>query len=1062
MFRINRFLTLLVIVSLLLSACDLVAQPTATQQPTATTAVQPPTATVPPSATAVPPTATTAPPTATAVPPTATAAPVLEPLYLAVVWHQHQPIYYKDPTSGLYSKPWVRVHASKDYLDMAATLEKYPNVHATFNLTPSLIKQLDDYAAGAKDVYWAMAEKPAAGLSDADKRFILQRFFDANGKIIARFPRYQQLADMRKGAGDDQINAALKDWTAADYRDLQVLFNLAWTDPDWLAQAPLKALVDKGRGFSEEDKQIIFAEHLRIIKEVIPEHSKLQKAGQIEVTMTPYAHPILPLIFDSNLAALAMKTATLPNRFFWPVDAVAQVTKGVALYQEHFGVAPRGMWPGEGSVAPEITGIVGDAGIKWMATDEGVLANSLGVGSFSRDSQETVTRAGELYQPYLVQNGSSPAVAMIFRDQKISDKVGFTYSGVSGQAAANDLLGRLRAIAARLKEEKASGPHLVSIILDGENAWEYYDNDGKDFLASLYSQLSQASDIKTVTPSEFLAKYPATVKIDKLWAGSWINANFDTWIGEPEENTAWNYLGAARATLEKYISGVREVDKAGLDKARELMYSAEGSDWFWWYGADQNSGDDGAFDTMYRNTLVDLYRALKAEPPDNLFVPILAAAPANAQRAPQALLTPTIDGTAAAGEWDKAGAYGGAQGGAPAAISYGFDKNMLYLLLQSNQPWPSAGDFLGVYLNVPHYPASALFSRYGQRTTVLGFAATHELVVDAAKKTATLNRAKSDGSWVDSGARVAMGAGEQTIELAIPLAGLALRDEGSGSPLETGDNIMASVVVARAQKDVAQAPAGGPARFSVPDLGNVQPILTVRDAKGDDHGPGAYTYASDAVFKPGVYDIAQFSVGQEAGNYIFKVTFNGPVENVWGSPNGMSVQSIDIYIDADHTAGSGARRLLDARNAALAAADAWDWVVAAEGWTPAVYKVGKDGKPEKTDAPLTIITDPAGSVTIRVPKASLPGDPATWGLLCAVLGQDGYGPNRVRDVNPAAEQWRFGGGPADTNHTRIIDIAWEGTPSQEEMLSAYKPSKDANMDNVPVDDFAQVKMLRAK
>jgi len=1035
MSRLFRSLSWLTILALLLIACDVgPAAPTPTLTPL------PPTPTPQPAVTPV------------------TAPPAEAPLYLAIIWHQHQPLYYKDPATGLYAKPWVRVHAAKDYVDMATLLEKYPNVHVTFNLTPSLLKQVDDIAAGAKDVYWSISEKPAATLSEADKRFILQRFFDIAPKIIDRFPRYRELADKRGGASEEQIVKALQSWTVADFLDLQVLFNLAWTDPDWLAVPPLKPLVDKGKGFSEDDKQVIFAEHLRLVKEVVPVHARLQKAGQIEVTMTPYSHPILPLIFDSNLAAIAMKGVSLPNRFFWPADAVAQVEKGIKLYQDHFGVKPRGMWPGEGSVAQEIVGIVGDAGIQWMASDEGVLALSLDFGSFGRDGLGVVTKPDALYQPYRVQSPGSPPVAMVFRDVVLSDKVGFTYSGLQGSAAADDFMLRLRNIAKALQAQKATGPHLVSVILDGENAWEYYANDGKEFLNSLYTRLSQATDIKTVTPSEYLAKFPPTAKIDKLWAGSWIGASYETWIGEREENTAWNYLGAARDTLQKYLGGVREIDAASLEKAKELIYAAEGSDWFWWYGTDQNSGDDLAFDGMFRNTLIDFYKALKQEPPDYLYVPIIAKTPAAAVRTPDGLLTPKVDGVTTPGEWDKAGVYT-----SPIAnLQYLFDQKALYLALASNQPWGNTGDFVGVYLNVPRYPTSALFSRYGRRTTVLGFPATHEVAIDLTKGTATLSRAGADGEWKTVGVPVTAGLSGSVIELAIPYDGLTQLDEKTSlGPLESGDNLVVSVIVAKAQKDVAQAPVEGPARFTVPDLGTSQVLLTIKDPKGDDHGPGAYTYPTDGVFKAGVYDIAEFTVAQETANLVFKVKFNGPVENVWGSPNGLSVQTIDIYIDTD--AKTGSRLLLPMRNAAVNAAEAWDYAIVAEGWTPDVFRVGKDGKPEKAGIPLKIVTDPAaGVVTLRLPKGAIPGDPKSWGYLAVVLSQDGYGPNRVRDVNPKAEQWRGGGGPADTNHTRIFDVAWEGQPTQEALLARYKPSQAANLDDVPVDDFAQLSMVRIK
>ncbi len=351
-----------------------------------------------------------------------------EPIYLAIIWHQHQPVYFKNPDSGVYIRPWVRVHATKDYVDMATTLAVYPDVHATFNLTPSLIRQLDDLGSGAKDEYWVHAEIPAQNLTSGQKQFILDRFFDTNSKIINRFPRYRELFELRNSAEDP-----LEAYSTQDYRDLQILFNLAWTDPDWLELDPLRALVEKGQNFEEADKAILFGEHLRLIQEVIPIHRELQDAGQIEVTMTPFAHPILPLLVTTDLASVALPDIELPTeKFIYGQDAAAQVGLGVSLYEEHFGRPPRGMWPAEGSVAQEIVTMVAQNGIQWMASDEGVLASSLGLESFTRDAAEVVVDADLLYRPYYVEGSRGDPVAMVFRDVVISDKVGFTYSGLSG------------------------------------------------------------------------------------------------------------------------------------------------------------------------------------------------------------------------------------------------------------------------------------------------------------------------------------------------------------------------------------------------------------------------------------------------------------------------------------------------------------------------------------------------------------------------------------------------------------------------------------------------------
>jgi alpha-amylase/alpha-mannosidase (GH57 family) len=331
---------------------------------------------------------------------------------------------------------------------------------------------------------------------------------------------------------------------------------------------------------------------------------------------------------------------------------MGQLQTGIEIYQNHLGKAPQGMWPAEGSVAQEIVYMISKAGIQWMASDEGVLAASLGMESFTRDSKEVVTEPDVLYRPYNVQSKQGDPVAIIFRDVVISDKVGFTYSGVNGTMAAKDFIDRIHAIRSALVESGAEGPHLVSVILDGENAWEYYDNDGKEFLNSLYAGLSDDPLIKTVTPSEFLTIAPEPPKLDDLWAGSWINHDFTTWIGEEEENQAWEYLTSTREFLQLYLSGIRQAEDEALKRALNFMYIAEGSDWFWWFGSDQSSSNDEAFDAQFRNTLKQVYVSLGAPVPDTLEVPVIPITPVAADVSASGLITVTVDGVEGEGEWD--------------------------------------------------------------------------------------------------------------------------------------------------------------------------------------------------------------------------------------------------------------------------------------------------------------------------------------------------------------------------------------------------------------------------
>jgi alpha-amylase/alpha-mannosidase (GH57 family) len=1011
-------------------------------------------------------------PTATPlVSPTDTTIPEEPPIYLSIIWHQHQPVYFKDPETGVYARPWVRVHAAKDYVDMAAILEQYPNVHATFNLTPSLIRQLDDLSSGAGDLYQVYAQIPAESLTDEQKQFILARFFDTNRKIVDRFPRYQELLQKRDTSADP-----LHDYRTEDFRDLQVLFNLAWTDPDWLAAEPLAALVVKGSGYSEEEKAILFAEHLRLVQEVIPIHKRLQDSGQIEITTTPFAHPILPLLVNTDLAREALPDLELPSTpFVFGQDAVAQVNLGAQLYQEHFGQPPRGMWPSEGSVAQEIVTMVARNGIQWMASDESVLANSLGLNGFSRDSNEVVVEADVLYRPYYVEGRDGGPVAMVFRDRLLSDKVGFTYSGMGGEAAAADFIQRIHAIRENLEASGGTGPHLVSVILDGENAWEHYDNDGKEFLHTLYQLLNSDPLIVTVTPSEFLQIAPEQPEIEDLWAGSWHNADFAIWIGEEEENTAWDYLTVARQHLQAFISGSRkgEVTEEILNEAQLLMYISEGSDWFWYLGADWDSGQDETFDQQFRDTLKQVYLTLGDDPPQFLDVPIIPQQAVTADRPSSGLVSPLIDGRIEAEEWAAAAEYSGA-GSVLApdnpgfeSLAYGFDGQNIYfgITLEEAFPLPAEETHIELYLNIPGGGAANDFTRAG---TILGFPA--EKLVDIHLTSdgiaaAQQFSAQGDDNWQLEAEIEQAALGERQLELSLPLTQVGNPDFGDRFRLRAFLSQVTPVDERVEIVDLAQVPGAGPAEISVPDLGTSTVVLEVSDPEEDDHGTGNYAYPMDAVFASGNFDILAFQVASSEEQIIFKFSLRGPVDNPWGSPNGLSLQTFDVYIDKDGD-GQGGIALLPGRNLSLAEGEAWDYAITAEGWEPGIFIPGADGPQQVASAnEFEILVDPdQREVTIRVPKAILGEQPEAWRFTALVLSQEGFpsgGVMRVRDVNPLAEQWRIGGAPANsTNHTRALDLVWPEAGQQEAWLSDISPTGTPQTE-LAAEDFARISLFGA-
>ncbi|MBI4731910.1 MAG: glycoside hydrolase [Chloroflexi bacterium] len=964
-------------------------------------------------------------------------APSIEPdIYLNIIWHQHQPFYAVDAETGLVSAPWVRFHAAKDYVDMVTILEQYPDIHMTVNLTPSLLSQIDAFNAGQRDIVWEMPLVPATELTDEQKTYILQRFFDTNGKIIERFPRYVELQQMRGGASEEQIAAALASWTPQDFLDLQVLFNLAWTDPDFLAEEPLASLVAKGSGFNEEDKATILQAHADLMGQVVPIHKQYQDSGQIEVTFTPYAHPILPLLIDTNLATEAVPDIKLPSvRFTHGDDAIQQLERGMALYEEKFGQPPRGMWPAEGSVAQYMVGMTARAGVQWMVTDEGILANSLGL-DFTRLTGGVPVNATALYRPYTVES-SGDAVTIFFRDTALSNKVSFDYSQISADEAVADFMSRLRAIRDEVKDQPG-GPYVVTVILDGENAWEWYENDGKDFLNGLYTELSNDPTIKTVTSSEFLALYDQTPElIPDLWAGSWDSATFQTWIGEDEENRGWEYLAETRSVLEEYLNGslAGTLPDDQVEQAYEAMLAAEGSDWFWWYGADKDSGNDAAFDAGFRETLGQVYDALGLDRPDFLSVPIIQPTPVEPDVALQGVFTPTLDGEMTSrSEWQNAGAF--LFEGDPSTLEFGFDKNNLYL----NVIGALQQDF-DIYLKIPARSTGNPFSESGD---VLDFYATHRLTVRPAAGAEMVQFQVWDGAaWQTTASEsLAYASGAGTLEVAVPIADLQ-------STLDAGDSLQVRIATA---SDLL--PAAAPGRMLVPDLGRTTWVVTVRDPANDDHGPGAYTYPTDGVFKPGVFDLLSFQVGYDETNLVFRFEMSGPVENPWGSPNGLAIQLFDVYINT----GAGANPLMrSGRNAALDTG--WDYALTLAGWNYGFF-TASDPEKASTSVPVTIITDPGKNMVIaKVPLSSIPGDPTTWAYAVAVLSNDGYGINGARDVTETGGQWQLGGAPADKNHTRVIDYLWpEGsTPTQEEMLSTYIPSQ-SDPASLTAADFPQIKM----
>ncbi len=543
-------------------------------------------------------------------------------LRVVLLWHMHQP-YYRDMVSGEYRLPWVRMHALKDYYGMVKLLDEFPGVHQNFNLVPSLVTQIQDYASGkATDPFYAVAAKPAEDLNEYERQFALQYLFQANVvNLIGRYPRYKDLWERFHHANRDPVRA-MPLFSTQDFADLQVLSQLAWFDEYFLARKDVQEFVHKGENFTHADQMALLDVQREIIAAVLPAYKVAAMKGCVELSATPYYHPILPLICDTDTGGISVPGLPLPKtRFVYPEDAEDQIRRALVSHENNFGVRPKGMWPSEGSVSEEVLAIAARNGVKWMATDEGVLGRSIG-HRFDRTPEGKLTSISpeKLYNIWRFEKDET-RMHMVFRDHHLSDLIGFVYSRMGAPEAAEHLMRSIKSSAEPVL--KSGRDAVVSIILDGENAWEFYHENGRDFLRRFYHMLQNTPGVEAVTISEAIERHtPEKFGVLKsLTPGSWINANFNVWIGAPEDNKSWDYLAAAR---KFYADHADQASESRRELAYEELLIAQGSDWNWWYGPEHHSANDREFDDLYRKHLSNIYHALGAQPPEYLAQPISA------------------------------------------------------------------------------------------------------------------------------------------------------------------------------------------------------------------------------------------------------------------------------------------------------------------------------------------------------------------------------------------------------------------------------------------------------
>ena len=597
----------------------------------------------------------------------------MKPLKIVFLWHQHQP-YYK--MNDKFVLPWTRLHGVKDYFDLPEILHEFPKIKQTFNLVPSLLTQIDDYISGdTLDRVQELTLIKAEELTNEQKREILNLFFMCNKeRMIDPYPRYFELYDLSRDKASAVSNFSDNEW-----RDLQVWYNLTWFGPYSKMNSTVHRIFTKKRDFTEAEKRIVLDEHIDVLKRIIPQHKRLMELDQIEVSCTPFYHPIIPLLCDSKSARESHPELPMPDPIFsYPGDAHKQIDDGLEYYRSVFGKKTNGMWPSEGSVSDAALDIFAGKGLKWVATDEEVLINSLN-GDF---------KDVEKFFPHKYKNKNGDEIAILFRDHFLSDRIGFTYSQWNPKDAAADFIYHLKNIRNEIINvhgEEALQYAAVPVILDGENCWEFYENNGVPFLRELYGRISRDKELKTVTCSEAVKKIDSRYaqELSHIQAGSWINGDFNIWIGHEDDRKAWSMLGKARKAFEEQKE---KLDKDTYNKAFEALMIAEGSDWFWWYGPEHNAENKQDFDTLFRYYIEKVYNYLQTDVPANVNIPITKQTHFQVLTYPSEHISPNIDGIAKADEWGNAGLYN-AKGAMSAmhqvgevftALYYGMDNEHLY------------------------------------------------------------------------------------------------------------------------------------------------------------------------------------------------------------------------------------------------------------------------------------------------------------------------------------------------------------------------------------------------
>jgi alpha-amylase/alpha-mannosidase (GH57 family) len=1015
----------------------------------------------------------------------------------------HQPLY-KNVLTGLYEMPWARDHAATEYLDHPEILMEHPGVNMTFNLVPSLLMQLEDYAYNnATDNHIQLARIPLATATPAQRQLMAQEFIrlapwyytnvstNPYYNTYAAFPR---MHDLVAKVGVDPLS--LNDTELQDLETIYFLrqISIPYIQGDYNATDRNQTILDlynKGTGYTEADTETILAVQRTIMGRIEAVYKDAQDRGQAEIITTPYYHPISPLLLTDTVVS----DDGLHNisKGVWSNDTAYQMENASAFYAARFGQPAVGMWSSEQAVSPDMIPYAVDAGFQWTSSDEAVLWHSQ-VGG--------VTVVNSLLNRTRVYNVtvSGRTMDIVFRDTNISNSVSFSYGSQPTDQAVSNFMTTLQGYHDNLTDaQRADG--LVTLAADGEN-WMFqagYPNDGRDFLNRLYENLTAAQTagwLKTWKIGDFLSQAGrVVVPLSTLWAGSWIDYNFRTWSGEEEEQVAWARLTAARQRVVDFTFSqegryfVAPSSNAAVKRAWEAIFAAEGSDWFWWYGDDQSSGDDGKFDTMFKAHLTTAYESTGVQPPLDISAVWGAnETPSQLGNVTEKSPPPTIDGVAAPGEWANATGWTKVASGDLLQLKglYGFaDAGSLYLRIDLNGDASAlrgtTGKEVEVYLSYPVRTAErdmeVNLNRYGVNFAtqyggyVFSWAAAFRLHLVFAQSLSTgvtpwsLFTAHEgadflgDGTWTYSAGRDDGAAVGSVIEVLLPLSNVGLGP---------GDLVRVAVVTSNGTQDVDLLPSTGPGQVTVLIPSPGPPIAVFQDPVGDDVGDGDYTYAQSADYRCSdgthcedkLYDMTYFNISDSPTSMTFSISFLDLGMNPWNGPNGFSYQVMNIYIDSDRVPSSGNLLMLTGPKANVTPDFAWETAIQAAGWSDQRTYVTHDaGSSQRLQSGLLVHRVPGTmNIDITVPKKLLPaGDPKTWGYVVVSGSQDGFGFDYWRAVVSYAGYWACGGagqsakGVGAAYASRIFDAITMPTTNQTDALGSYTNSAQAQVPGVIIE-----------